>query len=457
MRSIVILLLGLVLSPAVVAQEAATAGAPPAGVNPANAKDREEFQMDTSNGLAFDGEKSGLSLWSLIEPARFTVKHELGNQINEPYDVSNNRTSFRIEYEKHFLENFYLQFDSKLTAFWGKDHRAEASGDSVFYESTSRDAYVQYSKAHTSIKVGRQILIWGESDAGAITDVISPRNLSELFFISLEESRISQFMINVDQFTSMGDWGFFYVPDAQYNEYPEPGTAYYIDAFGGFAQTQGKRDEDLDEYGVRWKKTFGRSDVSVMAARLIDNDFSYRNDGVTDDGRLLLTKVRPRFDMVGFTFNYATGDFLYSGEMARKSPRQFNDASFGLLEKNVIDTSLRVEYSLGKGGTHSISLEAVNSHIQGWSEDVQGTPRNTNSLVLGWNNTFFNENLTANLLSVYTQPYTSLQHSLFLTYKWNDRISVNLDAFYLSVDNPKNSLYPYRKENNVVFKVLYQF
>jgi hypothetical protein len=439
------------------APAAAPPSAGPGGVNPTNAKDRREFEMDTSSGLSFDGDAQQPSLWSVLEPARFTVKHELGNQINEPYDVSNNRTSFRIEYEKHFFEDFYLQFDWKLTAFWGRDHRAQASGKSVFYESTSRDAYFQYSKANTSIKIGRQILIWGESDAGAITDVISPRNLSELFFISLEESRISQFMINVDQFTSVGDWSLFYVPDAQYNEYPEPGTAYYIDAFSGFAQVQGRRDEDLDEYGMRWKKTFGRSDLNLMAARLIDNDFSYRNDGVADDGQLLLTKVRPRFDMVGFTFNYARGDFLYSGEVARKSPRTFNDASFALLEKNVIDTSLRAEYSLGKGGTHSISLEAVNSHIQDWTPDVQGTPRNSNSLVFGWNNTFFNENLTANLLTVYTQPYTSLQHSLFLTYKWNDQLSLNLDAFYLSVDDPKNSLYVYRKENNVVFKVLYQF
>jgi hypothetical protein len=94
-----------------------------------------------------------------------------------------------------------------------------------------------------------------------------------------------------------------------------------------------------------------------------------------------LTKIRPRVDMLGFTFNYSRGDFLYSGEVARKSPRQFNDASFGLLEKTVIDTSLRVEYSLGKGGAHSVSLEAVNSHVQGWTPEVQGTPRNTNSLV----------------------------------------------------------------------------
>lgn len=444
----------LLLGMALLAQE--QTAAPAGGAFEAGPFDDAGAAAEHSGGLIFDGPSDDSPLWSALAPARFTLKHELANQISEPYGVANNRTSFRVEYEKHFLEDFYLQFDSKITAFWGEDHRAQASADDVFFESSSRDAYLQFSKANTSVKLGRQILIWGESDAGAVTDVISPRNFSELFFISLEESRISQFMLNVDQFSSSGDWSVFYVPDAQFNEYPEPGTAYFIDPFAGVAEVRG-RDEDLPEYGLRWKKTFGRSDLSLMAARLIDNDIALRQDGFTEDGRLLLRKVRQRFDMIGATLNYATGDFLYSVEIANKSPKAFNNAALEVVEKDVIDASVRVECSIGKGGGHSISLEAVNKHVRDWSESIERTPRNTNSLVLGWNNTFFNENLTVNLLSVYTEPYESLQHSLFLTYKWSDRISVNLDVFYATVDDRRSDLYPYRKQNNAVFKFLYQF
>lgn len=458
MRGIALCALGLgACSPAAWAQSAADTEAAEStmAIDMADALGGEPAQPgDGSDALQQPASGSGIA--ALLQPASFTLKHEIASRINRPHDTVNNRTSFRIEYEKFFLDDFYLRFDTKLTAFWGSDHRAQAEGDSVFFENSSRDAYVQYSKGDTSFKLGRQILIWGESDGGAITDVISPRNFSELFFISLEEARIGQFMATADHFSPAGNWSFFYVPDAQFNEYPEPGTAYYLDPFQGAAVVRG-RDTDQGEYGLRWKRTFGRSDVSVMAAHLVDNDLSLRAAGVAADGRPLILRERQRFDMLGSTFNYASGNWLFSGELAAKSPKALGTAEFHLLDRSLIDASLRGEYALGKGGTHSVSLELTNSHVLDWTPLIAGTPRNTASLVLGWNNTFFNENLTASLLSVYSKPYTSLQHSLFLAYKWNDRVSFNLDLFYLDVDDRRSSLFGYKRDNNAVFRILYQF
>lgn len=418
---------------------------------PANAGPNVDMSIfDTTEG---DELRAG-SMAAILEPARFTLMHEVAPRINSPHRVTNNRSSFRVQYEKHFLDKFYLQLDSKLTAFWGKDHRAIAEGRDFHHEFSSRDAYVQFSTGNTSVRLGRQILIWGESDAGAITDVISPRNLSELFFISLEESRISQFMLNVEQFSPLGDWSAFYVPDAQYNEYPDRGTAYYMDPFAGQAEIRGE-DKDLGEFGLRWKKTFGRSDIAFMAASLIDNDIPLRGDGFSDDGKLLLMKERQRFHMVGATFTHATGSTLFSGEIARKSPKAFTTGTLELVEKDVLDTSLRAQYSFSS--TRSVSLELVNNHISSWTPDLGRTPRNRNALVFGWNDSFLHENLTLSLLSVYTQPYTSLQHSLFMSYKWNDRLTLGLDVFYLSVDSPYNDMYAYRKESHAVLKIFQQF
>lgn len=417
-----------------------------------------EFAMDSLDDSPFSEDQEESFASRLLQPARFTLKHEVSNQISDPYEFTSNRSSIRIEYEKFFLDNFYIQFDSKLTAFWNTDHRARAEQENVYLEMTSRDAYLQFSKAETSIKVGTQILIWGESDGGAITDVISPRNLSELFFISIEESRVGQPMINLDQFFStLGRWSLFYIPDAEMNEYPEEGTAYYYDPFVGMAEFQSEdTDKDLSEYGFSWKKSFGRSDISLMAASLIDNDFAYRQDGVTDTGQILLTRIKPRFEMAGITFNYARGNYLFSGEIAKKSPKLFNDSSLQLIEKDIVDAALRAEYSLGKGGSHSISLELVTNHINDWNSEIL-TPENRDSLILGWNNHFFNETLTVNLISIYNKPHTSYQQSLFMAYKWNNDITLNLDAFYLTVKDEQSELNPYRDQNNIVFKILYQF
>ncbi|QGZ37631.1 hypothetical protein IP92_04524 [Pseudoduganella flava] len=389
----------------------------------------------------------------LVPGARFGIRHELAARIREPHSLPNNRTSLRVEYEKYFLDNYYVQLDALETHYWPGDHRANARGE-TFQESTVRSAFLQYSKGKTSVKVGRQILVWGESDAGAITDVISPRNLSELFFVSLEESRLSQFMATVDQFTPVGDFSFFYVPRARFNKLPEKGTAYALDLTGGLPQERAPHD-NLREYGMRWKKTFGSSDVAVMAARLWDNDYAFEVDRTRAPPTFVATPQR--FDMLGMSFNLATEKVLYSGEIARKSPRAFlNPATLQTQRKDQLDTSLRAEYTLGNAGNHAVSLEAVNRRVLGW-EPGMATTRSSNMFVLGWRNNFINDNLTANWLTVYNQTHTSFQHSLFLTYKVNGRVSVSLDTFYLKVKDRNSELWPYRGQNAAVLRLLYQF
>jgi hypothetical protein len=412
---------------------------------------------DRSGELQLDEASSAISDSAFLLGARFTLKQELASRIKRPYDDANNRTSFRMEYEKHFLDNFYLHFDVIETAFWGGDHRAEARGVDVFTASTVRDAYLQFSHAKTSIKIGRQLMIWGESDAGAITDVISPRNLSELFFISLEESRISQFMLTVDQFSPIGDWSFFYIPKPRFNQLPERGTAYFVDPFAGIAETR-IVDKNLHEFGLRWKKTFGGSDFSVMAANLVDNDKVISQEGFTSDGRLHLRSDTQRFKMIGVTFNRATNGFLFSGEIAKKSPKAFlNFDSLQVMKKDVVNTSLRVEYSLGNAGNHAVSLEAVNKHVLDWNQAILPTSKNTNSMVLGWRNSFLNDDLSINWLTVYNQTNPSFMHSLFMNYKLNSRVNLSLDAFYLKVKDRNNELYSFRGQNKAVFRINYQF
>lgn len=388
-------------------------------------------------------------------PLKSTLMHELAIGIHSPNEIVNNRSSLRMEYEKHFLSDFYLRLDSKFIAHWANDHKAEARDRSIYPASVTREAFVQFSRGSVSVKAGKQILIWGESDAGAITDVISPRNLSELFFIPLEEARIGQFMVTVDRFAPSGDWSLFYVPDAQYNEYPETGTAYFVEPFPG-ADIRGG-DVDRGEYGLRWKRTFGRSDIALMAAHLVDNDIAYALGGVEAGGQPWFQRVKQRYEMVGGTFNYASGDWMFSGELAWKRPRAFMTSTLSVVERDQLDASLRAEYALGKGGQHTVSLEATNSHVRDWDDRIVGTPRNAASLVFGWNNVFANETFTVNLLSVMSRPYDALQHSLFTSYKWNDRLSINLDLFYLEVGDDRNPLSIYRGKNNAVLRVLYQF
>ena len=370
----------------------------------------------------------------------------------------NNRSSVRLEYAKYFLEDFFLQFDSKLTAFWSNDHRARADDKTVALESITPEAYLQYSQpnSNNSYKVGIQKMIWGESEGGAITDVVSPRNSSELFLIPLEESRLGQFMVAADRFTDQGHWSAFFVPSARFNRYPERGTAYFRPFFPEGTLIRSARDSaNRHEYGLRWKKVHDRSDFSLMAASLIENDHAYDVVGVDDGGHLLVDRFDRRFGMVGATFNHVRGNFQIKGEVAYKSARSLLDDGLRARSKPVIDSAFGVTYSLG--GVKSVGMEWVNSHVVGWNPTLAATPRNQSSLVVNANFGFLSDLLTINWLTIVTRPNASLQSSVRASYQWRESTAFQLDVHVVGDTDRNAALRTYRDTDQIALRVKYQF
>lgn len=449
----VCVMLGVVIASPLAAQEVLDIdGALPAAP--------EDIELSEQSGLEFPDDID-LTRSSDKDPGtralRLTIGHEGSYKIAESRGVVNNRSSLRVELSKFFLDRFFLRLDTKLNAFIGSDHRAQAQDKRVAFEALTPEAFVQYSPAgtDTSIKLGVQRLIWGESEGGAITDEVSPRNMSELFFIPLEGARIGQFMLNVDHFSALGQWTAFFVPDARFNKLPEWGSQYYVDPFNGTADYNYGPDRDQREYGMRWKKTFGKSDLSFMAASLVDNDYAYRADGITSTGRLQVSRLEPRFEMAGVAFNYARGDFLMRGEVAYKTPKAFNDADLRIVAKDVVDSSFGFTYSLGASNT--VGLELVNRRVLGWTDEIRGVRRNTNSVVLNTTVFFLNDQLSINSLTIYGEPFTSLQQSVRTSYDWSDSVTLGFDVHFIDVPDRSSGLWRFRNQDQVFLRIDYKF
>jgi hypothetical protein len=434
----------------------------PATASEASEKESVIFEEDVEDDTfgreaeqQTEDSKSSL-LASLLSTARFTLKHETFYKFKRPDGIKSNRTSLRLEYARSIGPHFFVQLDTKQTLFWGDDHRAQAEDKEMTTENFTREAFCQASFADTSIKAGVQILIWGESEGGAITDVISPRDYSEAFFVSLEASRIGQPMILVDQFTSLGDVSAFFIPDPEFNKYPEDNTAYHYDEFGDPVRY---REESSDarnyEFGGRWKKTFGQSDVALMAASLIENDYIHRFDGVGADGEMILTKKKERFTLAGLTFNYVRGSFLYKGEIGMKFPQHFNNADVQIEKRDVLDASLGLEYS--PGGAYTLGLELVNRHIIDWDSDLVAARENTTSAVLLWEKNFLNETFSVSWMSIYSTPDQGYLHTLRTAYQWTDHLCLKFEAFYPDISDPENSLWVYRDQKQMALIIQVQF
>ncbi len=395
-------------------------------------------------GLTADDDRM-LAAW--LEPLRISLKHETSYKFAAPKRLVNNRSSVRLEYSKPLTSNLFLRLDTKLNLHWSNDHRAKAKDENLFRELVTREAYLQSSFGNTSFRLGYQILPWGISEGGAITDEVSPRNSAEFFFISLEESRVGQPMLAMDHFGDSGQWTAFFVPRPGYNKYPDRGSEYDIP--GAFDKNAPNDDWDnagTHEFGARWKRSFGKSDISLMAARLIDNDYLVRQQ---------------RFRMYGLTANVAVDNLLLRAEVALKQPRAFFARSTGssgltVVESDQFDSSFGFDYSPG-GRALTYSAEVVWSRLLDWRNDIVGREQDEYSLVGSVSNRFLNNDLTLSWLTIYTRPYTSLQHRFLSSYLIDDSSTFYFELFYPDERDERSGAWPYRDQKQFVIRYQYQF
>jgi len=391
------------------------------------------------------GDNSRLATW--LDPMRISLKHENSYKFAAPQRLVNNRSSVRLEYSKPLTSNLYLRLDTKLNLYWSNDHRAKAKDEDFFRELVTREAYLQSSFGNTSFRIGYQILPWGVSEGGAITDEVSPRNSSEFFFISLEESRIGQQMLTMDHFGASGQWSAFFVPKAGYNKYPDRGSEYDIPgSFDKKKPNDSWRDTDKYEYGLRWKRTFGKSDLSLMLASLIDNDYLVRQQ---------------RFQMYGFAANIAKDNLLFRTEVALKSPRAYfarpaGSNDLAVVESDQFDSSFGFDYSPG-GRPLTYSAEVVWSRLLDWRSDIVGRERDEYQLIGSITNRFFSDNLTLTWLAIYAKPYTSLQQKFLSSYAIDDNSTVYLELFIADERDKRSGSWPYRDQKQIVVRYQYQF
>lgn len=408
--------------------------------------------MDTEVVMGLDVADTASEVDTLISevsdqatsPMRITLAHEASYKVEPPESLVKNRTSVRLEYSQYVREKFFVHLDAKGSVFWGADHRHDAESTDLVLSQ----AYVQTSFRQTSIKAGYQVLPWGESIVAPITDVVSPRDNQELFNFNLDELRLGQPMVAVDQYSEYGQWSGFFIPRAEFNENPLPGTAYFFDPLRYRGEIGG--EDNLSEYGASWRKTFEDADITVMAANLIANDYAL-NMGT--DG--LVTRERERFSLAGAVFNYALKQIIFRGEVAWKSDQAFNDPAMQIVNRDVIDAYFGAEYS--PSSTLTLSVEGVNRHVMDWSEEVASTPEDSQSLLLSVTKLLLHDDLTINFLNFHSMPRSGSLAMLLTTYDLNDNMRFGLNVVYPYSQDADSALYGVRDQKQIVFKLQYQF
>ncbi|MGK5091607.1 DUF1302 family protein [Deltaproteobacteria bacterium TL4] len=431
----------------------------------------EKYEVDLSNEEPTSedsdekGEGSELSE-IMAKSSRFTFRQELAYRL-EPGRTVVNRSSLRLEWEHLFASHYYFRFDGKMAynSIYDYQDYPEEVADYYRFQTPLREAYLQASWRKWSFKAGKQIVVWGKSDSGVVTDVISPRDLTEGLFTPLEDSRIGQSLVLFDFYPASSHWTLVINPDPQVNRTARPGHEY---AFPGLVDQKGivlleevqpefgKGDPEL---GLRWEKTREGFDLAVMAAQVLSNEPVAVFEGMDPMFQPQYRQEYRRYNMVGLGANFSAGNFLWKAELGYKEKLAYSHQNVlenkGVAESAVLAMSLGFDYTAT--GAYSLSMEGSNQHLVDWEEDFIGVRQNSGIIYVSWTKSFLHETLTPQYTLAYEPEGKEGMHQLALSYNISDQWSCKGEIDYFDAQKEDSLLGVFKDQHRLYGEVQFSF
>lgn len=380
---------------------------------------------------------------------RFTLQQELSYNVSSPSSIETNRSSLQLEWNRNLSDVVYVYADVKYNIYWNDDTRIE-NGDSIDDGFNIRNVYLQKTWGDMSAAVGHQIIILGESETSVVADVFSPRNQSDFIFTSLEESRLSQLMLKIDQYSDLGHITFLLNPFPKVDETPKasrvpPGLVL--------------QDEEVDlssEFAIRWKKVVGRGDYSVFLANLADNNVAYQFVEALDNGMLVDARYN-RYNMFAGAANYTFGntsvktEFAYNADRTFQTSGPFSESNDGIFKSDQFKLSVGLSHTQDsvRTWTFGVSKPVVFDS----NEFLDKKALESTDIVLGVSESFLHETLDLSYTLLYGFVNESEVHKVTSEYQFTDNLSLGLSAFlYDNVFSNQD-----QKKTSVLTRLRYAF
>ncbi len=265
---------------------------------------------------------------------------------SDPKEFSTAKLAMEIEYSKRFLDNYRFKFVGTgyydgVYSIEGHDKYTDEELDGLELSGDINELWLLWKQNTFDIRAGRQIIVWGESDGLAITDLINPRDQSQFFYQTLEDSRLGLGMTRFNYYWGANTLSLLAICEFRPNQMPFEGSEFdfrpaVIEGFGDMpfdVKIGDHEDPDISshpEWGIRLMVPKEGYDISLMAASIYDDEFAFKvgstsfspSTGLLEE--LTLDLVHKRFEMYGFTANKMLDKFIFKVEFAFYDDKTFN-------------------------------------------------------------------------------------------------------------------------------------
>lgn len=337
-----------------------------------------------------------------------------------------------------------------------------------------KDAYLDGQVSDTiSLRAGRQIIAWGDSDYARITDVINPRDLTSPGLIDLEDAREPAGAIRLTM--NADPWVYEAVTVHQHpgSKISGEGTDFdYFKSFRSPAVVVADKDTPgfgLDHTGVALKSVFAFNggDISLVTASTYDDQPVLRYDGMKN-GVMVFTPEYDRFTTLGLSSGLARGSILFKLESALQLDKK--------MMRSDVPAQIRTgmsEYQVKTTSEKDRIAALAGVEYTGFSDlrlvfETQLTYTLDHSPVLADDETelatyfqatrdFFNEVLALDLFWVTLHPGAGNIIRISGTYDLTDEWEIQAGVVFYDADTSSADLYAYTDQDRVFLRLKYGF
>lgn len=225
-----------------------------------------------------------------------------------------------------------------------------------------RQAYIDMYFSKFDIRIGKQQIIWGKADGVFITDVISPKDLSEFLLPDFEEIRIGVDAVKLDYYLGNHTLEFVWLPVFQPTIFPDSESE-WAPNMREFPITPSydysKSDVDSkiknSELAFKYSALTSRLDFEIMLGYLWDDNPTNHIYKTIDPATQQITGITiapeyHRLSMAGGSFSTTLAGWVVRGEGAYYTGKYFNSLNLvlqdGTVKKNYIHYLVGLDYSL---------------------------------------------------------------------------------------------------------------
>lgn len=361
----------------------------------------------------------------------------------------------------------------------GRDKYTDETLEDYETESEIRDLYLDGILTDwLRLKVGRQVIAWGESDGTQIVDLINPRDQRELGQVDIEDARMPVTAGKISLLAS--PWALDLVAIHEIRPNRTGGAGSDFDPYASL-RSQGLTilDEEVPdsnfehtEWLMRLSAYLPGGDVSLVWADVYD-DSAYLDADTQMVGMAPVTTLTPkhkRITFVGASGNVVSGSFIWKGEVGKTFNKAIMRNDLGQeitnfvmgasssvsswTEKDLTKMMLGVDYT---GITDlSITVEAVREEINGYQDNLL-PDRITESLSVRASYSTLNETLNYNGLVVSLGDNNGSIVRLTMDYDIMDALEISGGLVSYDAVDEGAMLWASRKQDRIFTTLKYSF